>query len=309
MTATATRTDIHRPSAADFDPEGYEYVGAFDLHPEDGNTADRMRTVRSLVGQGITFAGVHPTGQCDHCGAHIRYEGMLVHTATRKIVTVGEQCLDNRFFSSAAEFKILRAAAAAKAKATREAHARNETALAAIEWLTDADPTLVELTYAGNGGTVDGNYFLADLARSLFRYGKLTEGQERAAVKSIGRDVERANRADQRRREAEARKAAGTQAPEGRVAVDGLIQRTWTQESDYGTQFKMRVVDDRGFVVISTIPAKVLDAFGAEHPTKNHYAMTELLAGRRVQFTAALERTKDDETAAWAKRPTKAILV
>src|SRR6476469_2003661 len=124
---TATRTDIHRPSAAEFDPEGYEFVGAFDLHPEDGTWADRVRVVSDLVNRGITFAGVHPTGQCDHCGAHIRYEGMLVHTAPRKIVTVGEQCLDNRFMGSADEFASLRAEAARKAKITRERNRLHET--------------------------------------------------------------------------------------------------------------------------------------------------------------------------------------
>jgi hypothetical protein len=42
---TMTRTDVHRPSAAEFDPADYDLRGVFDLHPEDGTTADRVRVV------------------------------------------------------------------------------------------------------------------------------------------------------------------------------------------------------------------------------------------------------------------------
>jgi hypothetical protein len=178
MSATATRTDIHRPSAPEFDPAAYELAGVFDLHPEDGTLNFRRQIVGALVRQGLRFAGVHPTGQCDHCGAHIRYEALMIHRPTNTLVTIGETCLDERFlFSTKDDFARLRAAAAAKAAATREAHRLHETAQAAVAWLDDSDPVLVELSYAGNGGMVDGNGFYADLARYLFRHGQLTVGQ------------------------------------------------------------------------------------------------------------------------------------
>jgi hypothetical protein len=304
------RTDRHRPSAPAFDPSEYECVGVFDLHPEDGNRRERVAVVAGLVKRGITFAGVHPTGQCDHCGTHIRYEAMMIHTPTRKIVTVGETCLDERFaYGTAADFAAFRAAAAAKAAATRAEHAAHATAAAAAEWLTEGDPVLVELSYAGNGGVVDGDDFLTDLARSLYRNGALTDRQEPWAVKGIRRAMDRNARDDARRAEAAARAAAGIEAPTGRVAITGTIERTWTREGDYGTQFKMSVQVDAGYIVKSTIPAAILAAFGEENPTKNHYAMTRELAGRRVEFTATLTRSDDDAGTAFASRPSKARLI
>jgi hypothetical protein len=214
---TATRTDAHRPSAPDFDPEGYDFLGAFDLDPEDGNTAERAIVIRRLIDKGYRFAGVHPTGQCDHCGTRIRYEGLLVHVETKRLITVGETCLDNRFSLSAAEFKALRAAAAAKAAATREAH----------------------------------------------------------------------------------RLHAGVQAPSGRVTVTGRVERTWTRDGFRGIEYRFRIADDRGFVVISTIPAALFESVD-EHRD---------LIDQRVEFAAALTPTEDDATVAWAKRPTKARLI
>jgi hypothetical protein len=296
---TATRTDAHRPSAPDFDPEGYDFLGAFDLDPEDGNTAERAIVIRRLIDKGYRFAGVHPTGQCDHCGTRIRYEGLLVHVETKRLITVGETCLDNRFSLSAAEFKALRAAAAAKAAATREAHRLHETAQAAVAWLDDSDPVLVELSYAGNGGMVDGNGFYADLARYLFRHGQLTPGQERAFLVSVERYLTAANRAQRARQEAETRQAAGVQAPSGRVTVTGRVERTWTRDGFRGIEYRFRIADDRGFVVISTIPAALFESVD-EHRD---------LIDQRVEFAAALTPTEDDATVAWAKRPTKARLI
>lgn len=78
-------------------------------------------------------------------------------------------------------------------------------------------------------------------------------------------------------------------APEGRVVVTGTVVGLKWQESEYGTTLKWTVKDDRGFRVWSTVPSA---AFDVER-------------GDRVTFTVTLERSRDDETFAFGKRPTK----
>ena len=300
MTAP-TRTDIHRPSSPDFDPADYECRGVFDLHPEDGTMAARRHVVAALVAEGIRFGGVHPTGQCDHCGTYIRYEALMVHRPSRTIVTVGETCLDDRFaLATRADFKALRAAAAAKSAATREAHRLHATAQAAVEWLGEAHPLLVELSYAGNGGLVDQDMFLEDIARSLYRNGELTGRQEQAVERALTRTMERQARDDERARETAARQSSGVQAPSGRTDVTGTVGAVWTRDGMYGLERKWRVVDDSGYVVIGTIPSSLVP----DHPTP-----LQSLSGRRVSFAAQLTPTDDDATVAWSKRPTKARLI
>ena len=78
-------------------------------------------------------------------------------------------------------------------------------------------------------------------------------------------------------------------APEGRVVVTGTVVGLKWQESQYGTTLKWTVKDDRGFRVWSTVPS------AAGEPER----------GDRVTFTVTLERSRDDETFAFGKRPTK----
>lgn len=82
-------------------------------------------------------------------------------------------------------------------------------------------------------------------------------------------------------------------APEGRVVVTGTVVGLKWQESQYGTTLKWTVRDDRGFRVWGTVPS----------------ALGEVERGDRVTFTVTLERSRDDETFAFGKRPTKAEFV
>lgn len=305
MAATA-RTDIYRPSAPDFDPEEFDLLGVFDLHPEDGTPPGvRAAIIGDAVDRGYRFAGVHPTGQCDHCGARIRYEAILRHLPTRRLITVGETCLDNRFaYGTKEDFALLRREAARKAEITRERNRLHETAVEAVAWLDGADETLAELTYVGNGGAVDCSGFLSDIARSLFRYGSLTARQEEVAAAAVRRDAARRQREAEREAEQARRRQTANPAPTGRVTVEGTVGPTWTQTSDYsfsGYVEKFRVHADGGYDVVATIPAALLRLDEVE----SH----ESLRNRRVRFTATLKPMDDDPTAAWASRPSKAEIV
>ena len=71
------RTDIHRPSSPDFDPASYRLLGIYDLHPEEGSRDARARRVAQAVALGWSFANApHPSGQCGHCGAYLRYAAL-----------------------------------------------------------------------------------------------------------------------------------------------------------------------------------------------------------------------------------------
>jgi hypothetical protein len=298
-----TRTDIHRPSSPDFDPEAYTCAGVFDLTPEWGNDG-RMDAVNRAIADGYRFAAHANHGVCGHCGAALRYVALMLHADSHDMIYVGEDCLANRFEDmTAGEFARLRKSASLN----RERRALADRVAA---FYAGSHPMVVELSYVGNGGTVDCNSFLDDVAYKLRRYGDLSERQHDAVVKAIIRDADRRAEIEAREAAERARQADATPAPSGRLVVTGTVVRTWTKEGDYGTAHKFRVEDDHGFVVISTIPAKLIDALGDElGPNVNAWAATGELIGRRVRFTATLTPTEDDPTAAWANRPSKPELI
>lgn len=139
--STMTRTDIHRPSAPEFDPEGYDFFGCFDLGEPMDNAA-RVSTVSRLVSEGYRFTSVHGSGQCGHCGARIRYAALMGHRDTKGLIWVGETCLDNRFDLTKAEFDTLRKAAALN----RERTAKRDR----IAALLAEHPVLAWASYAHN---------------------------------------------------------------------------------------------------------------------------------------------------------------
>ncbi|WIC89588.1 hypothetical protein SEA_GARDENB_30 [Microbacterium phage GardenB] len=129
----------------------------------------------------------------------------------------------------------------------------------------------------------------------------------------------RSNIAKRAQREAEL-----VPAPEGRVTVTGEIVGTKVVEGDYGTAYKVTVKDDRGFRVYVSLPKAQADqAFdeyyeALEAAGKSRYDFGPAcwflgadgtdekgVKGRRITFDAALERSRDDASFAFGKRPTK----
>ena len=97
-------------------------------------------------------------------------------------------------------------------------------------------------------------------------------------------------------------KAALVAAPEGRVVVTGEIVSAKLVEGDYGVSYKAVVKDDQGFRVWVSIPSALMAEY---FRTVDYSDSIEGLKGRRLTFTAALERSQDDESFAFGKRPTK----
>lgn len=323
MTTTLTRTDIHRPSAPEFDPQAYDLQGVFDLNPDPifggRENARRVALVNTLVDAGYRFAGHQCSGQCGHCGASIRYAALLSHTASHELIWVGETCLDNRFSRTKAEFDRLRKTA----QLQREQH----RTLAAYNALCDRYPALAYASYADNievgierdladltgqkvwgrdaqhlgthaddhrlaTGTGFHTGTLADIAGKARRYGDVSERQVAFVEKLVG-EIE-GKVATYRARIAERTSApkAGAVPTGTGVTVEGVVLGTRWYSNDFGGALKVTVLLDNGSRVWSTLPAQI------ESVDKDD----------RIRFVANVEAT-DEPDFGKARRPRRGEVV
>lgn len=283
-----SRTDIHRPSAPEFDPENYQFVTCLDLNPEEGSTKYNREIISRYTSQGYRFANAG--FGCAHCGKNIRYAALMLHASTMEMLYIGEQCLTNRFESmTKAEFKRLRE----NAKLNRERSTKKER-LADFIAQNPVAQTLINFVDANSTGEKSFGYygsgFLLSLYEQLMRNAQLSEKQLAAIEPAITRDNEQAARV---KAQEEAKKVllnAGVRAPEGRVTVTGKILgfKQWDDDV-FGPQCKMIVQSNEGWKVYVTAPA----------------GSGEANVGDEVTFSAALTPSQDDVLFAFGKRPTK----
>lgn len=275
----ATRTDIHRPSSPVFDPATYTCRGVFDLDATwRSGVSPRQQAVERATRDGYAFAAHQNGHTCGHCGTHIRYAALLVHPLSGDMIYVGEDCLDNRFDSlTKSEFQALRK----KAALNRARTTKREK----INLLIAEHPHLAWLTYPE---ALD-NPFLTDIADRLAHYGTLSDRQIAAVDTAIRRDTARRDKAAAEQAARQAAHAVGTveKTPRGRVRITGTVISTRTQRTQFGTQFKMLVADDRGFRVYGTIPA----------------ALDGVDKGTQVAFTATVTPSDDDAFFGFYSRP------
>lgn len=286
---SSTRTDIHRPSAEEFDPTDYFCAGFFYLGRPEGIGEDLARWHRSrhseaierLEAEGTVRGGVHGTRQCSHCGAHLSYVALMVHRPTNTYLHIGEDCLDNRFeLESKAAFQAMRKEIAAGRKAQK--------LTAKIEALIEAHPLLAELTYIRYDECR--SQFLCDLSTRLRMYGELSDRQIEAVERTMREGIRR-----QAQRDAE--DAAAKPAPLGRVVVCGEVISIQDKETDFGRVWKMTVRTQEGWAVYVTVPSN-LD-------------LDDLPHGTVIEFTATLKRAEKNPRPGFVfgSRPTKARIV
>lgn len=312
----STRTDNHRAASVDFDPETYRFLGCFDF----GSTVEAMASQRDyakLVDE-LTAKGYHQfvgNGGCAHCGANIRWVGVLAHRTSGEWILVGETCLDTTFASTKAQFASLRAANKRNAK-ERLAH---EKFTALVEQLT-ADPatarTAQALAYASyafeisvvkvaddNGELVSFRDAtrqswaldtLSDIARKCQQYHNAPSDKQAELVEKLHVQLDRAAIELAERVSA---KAATSDLIEGKRLLVGTVISTGEEETFYGNRpgyrFTMLVALDDGTRVFGTWPA------GLPNEVK----------GLRVQFTATVKRSAKDRTFGSFSRPTGAKVV
>lgn len=277
-----TRTDRHRPSAPEFDPQDYTLVDVFDLEPEWPD--DRASTVRALVSSGHQFASHQRSGLCGHCGHRIRYAALMIHEPTKQMIYVGETCLDNRFEElTKDQFQALRKAAQLDREKAR-------VLAAYTELIERCSPLVAYASYATNIGASEAIWnfraidILSDLSAKARRYGDLSAKQ----VALISRLMDQLD--EMERKHAEKLKApAAPPVPVGRYVITGEVLSTKFVDNDFGGSLKMLVQHESGWKVWGTVPSALV-----------------VERGTNVEFTASVLRSDDDETFGVFKRPTKA---
>jgi hypothetical protein len=295
MTSTITRTDIHRPSAPEFDPADYEFVCVFDARPEfPSEQAWAMELRRRLLADGWKFSGVHGgTGRCDHCGAVLRYSALMQHLPTRTLIYVGETCLGNRFEMTKSEFDKARR----QGSLDRERKAR----LVRFEAACEECPALVYASYADNiaqatpGAFSDWNINIQrDIVTKVRQYGDISPKQA-ALLERLVAELDEQLTKHQARAAAQAENGP---APVGQQTIEGEVTSTDVRENAYGMRRVMTVRLDNGARVWGTIPRVLIDTVRD----------AGTLMGTRVTFTATFEHS-DDETFAFFKKPLRARVV
>ena len=285
----AKRTDIHRPSNPDFDPQEYKYIAAFDLawHPSIETAIQaafralyRTEVLADLIKNRQAKWAEHVTAQsmqCGHCGTRVVYVALLLHEPTNELIEVGEICLGNRFSLSANQFKSLR-----EASAQRRAESKNAEKRAA---LLEEHPELVTAMESDNS-------FIQDVMRKFKRYAELSDRQIAAVKTALVRDAEWEARKVVEEKQMESAKPA----PTGRVEVTGEIISIKSQESYFGSTLKMLVKTVDGWKLWTTVPDSIMGT-------------DEKITGKHVTLTATVTPSNDDPKFAFGKRPSKAVLV
>jgi hypothetical protein len=299
-----TRTDIHRPSAVEFDPEAYTCRGVWDMSPEMPDpwaVENRIRIINELIDAGY-HSGAGSSRQCGHCGTHIRYAALMVRDDVKEYIFVGETCLDERFEAlTAAEFRTLRETA----RLNRERATKAERIAALIE----AHPVLV--TVNDEDTLSKCGVFVNDIAAKLRLNGELSPRQIEAFETAVVRDIARWELTQAREAARQAKVAAGVQAPTGRVVITGTVVWADYKEDSYSGEMvrKMIVESPDGWKVWSTIPAAIDGSVQLIPDTNEWGRVGGVEAGMRIEFTATVTPKDGDPTFGFAKRPTKAKIL
>lgn len=291
-----SREDLReRINKRNFDPAEVEVVGFMDTRPPILNAnalfglpkdmydiifAQFQQHRAEWIARNVELFGrEYPGGRCEHCGAHIRWAGIVRYTPTGQHFIVGEVCAEERMSLSNRgqhDARLVKMAAEHQAEVLRIAEAK----------ATFFREHAAEAAYLFNEDRPYSD-FMADLRDKLVRYGSLSEKQIACITRNIERDAERQERIVERES-----KLAGVPAlAEGRYEIEGRVVSTKWQESDFGGALKMLVEFDDGNRVWGTV-AKSLGFDGLE--------------GRRVALTAKVERSQNDEHFGFFSRPSKA---
>lgn len=305
------RTDLAAPSV--IDPAAFVFVAGVyfgnpgeefdvvlgDWMAEKSETPDWF-SKREVVRK--AFAPLDPAGNftrkgtCDHCGARFDWGAVYQHTSGAHIV-VGNVCADNTLSVPSRhdlDVKRLKSRiAAAKETARNAAKARTEAVEGGYSWLYDCTHT---------------HATLVDIARKGLAWGGLTVGQITLVkrfhdgtpaeweVKKAARDAVRA-----------AEEAAAEPVPvtEARIDVEGEVLTVKEQDGYMPGQtvLKMLVKTAAGYKLWGSVPTNLLNDISYDN------AGNETLRGKRVKFSARVERSKNDAKFGFFNRPTKASVI
>lgn len=236
--------------------------------------------------------------KCDCCGHRLIYACVIEHTPTGAFYHIGRDCYanveclkaHNDWVSLSGDRLSVRLAAAKKAAAARKAgdireqqfFAASPDMVAVFDFaanppIAPEHPSFHKIAWAVST--------LRDLRRNV-RHRGLSEKQFAFARKLHAESLEKIEQDRVRAEQAAAAIAAGVRAPEGRVAVEGVIVSTKWVENDFGGSTKCLVDFGNGTRAWGTLPSS--------------YAGGK---GDRVRFRASFELSEKDPLFAFFKRP------
>lgn len=288
------RTDAHRPSA--INPDEYTFVAFGHMRQDPISIAlnpgeviyQRRLLEEHMARTGGQFSAHEHGGSCHVCGAHAIYTIIWHHAPTNTYIKTGEDCARNMDMGFDANgFSAWRSAICD----ARQVYAgkRKAEVFLADEGLTPCWDIFNTPYPVWPAALPYEETTIRDIVSKLVKYGSISGKQCEFLHGLVQRIANRAAIAAKR----EAEKAMAADCPSGRMVIEGVVLSTKTQDSMYGTQFKMLVKHASGFKVWGTIPS------GGNLDMK----------GCTVRFMATVEPSKDDRTFGFYSRPTKFSVV
>lgn len=300
--STVERKDAHRPSA--IKPEEYRYVACdyYGGSDADLGMAMHLKHQRELLRLDMERTGGKRSthehgGTCHVCGACAMYVAIWHHLPTNTYIVTGEDCAAKMDTLDGSTFRYIRD----EVKRGREAKAGKTKAKilladAGVERAWDLyllsphlnDGDFGPLKELGLGDVPWCYSTLRDIVDKLVRYGSISEKQMNL-VKRLAVECDNFEATQAARKAAKAKEMANAEpCPEGRHTVRGVVIST--KYDDRWDTYKMVLKDDRGFRVWGTVP----QAFGGVE------------RGDRVELTATITKSDDDDHFGFYKRPAKA---
>lgn len=309
--STATRTDIHRPSAVD--PTRYDYMTSIDLSDsgprntaEDPHRNARWVEQRKALEAKLSAGSPHGNySQCAHCGAHLRYVAVMGYIAddgkvNGTLVGWGHDCLETLgMLDSAAEANLRQLQLARQRRETAKVNERIREQFKADE------PELYDFMQQAVDNPGDNLPFVVDVSSKFFGpYPQLTERQVAAMRKCmVGRQKFLARKAEREAERAELAKTAQPVPTDGkRIKIVGQVLSIDLRQNDFGTRMVMRVRDhDRGFEVWGTAPSAIRDTLALEANEQGRFDEPV-----HVEFMAKVVQARDNRYFGFFSNPTKA---
>jgi hypothetical protein len=299
------RTDIHRPSAIIVDE--YQYVGVEHIKIESLGDAMHQTYMREqirahMATTGGTYSRHTHGGNCHVCGnANAIYTILFYHPLTNVYVRLGKDCAEkleysesefNAFVSAHKHYTELKAGkrkaqgfleekGIGRAWAIREEYLNTPSAHSQIEG--EMTPTQVAAVRKAFQDEKEAST-ICDMINKLIKYGDMSD----KAVAYIKVMIARIDRRPEIEAQRAAERAAAKDCPTGRVTVTGKIVSVKVVEGFYGTQIKMVLKSDEGFVVYATVPSSIFE------PKKD----------MKITIKATLTPSDDDPKFGFGKRPT-----
>lgn len=154
------------------------------------------------------------------------------------------------------------------------------------------------------GNTQTRNPFISALRDRAVNEGFMTDKMAAAAMKII--DKEKAEAARPK-----------IEVIEGRGVITGAIVGVRRVESQWGSTLKATIADDRGFRIYGSLAGNLVDEAYNEwlksvKGRENYYgdeSWLDACKGKRVTFTARVERSRDDVEFGFFTRPSKAEFI